>query len=197
MYAILMQFGEMASIRNDYFLCRQTPMHDIAKAIDSFPLTVREKYALCMCPVSTKNGRSMEVLTRFAAKFSAGEVSGLPNRTVPRMPKTFEDLAQLCAIFSELDLFLWLQNKFPPGNYIEQQNALALKETATRIIGEALQQTHKLRLQHCYVSRDNKVRKEWNRLQQAKQEMENNKDTKNDDDDGEEDADWNRVIEDL
>lgn len=194
MYAILKQFGEMASIRNDYFLCRQTPMHDIAKAIDPYPLTIREKFALCMCPVSTNNQKSMDVLTRFAAKLSAGEISGLTNRMIPRKPKTFEDLAQLCGVFSDLDLFLWLQNKFPPGNFIEQQNAMALRETAIRMVGEALEQTGKLRLKHCYVKRDKQVRREWQERQRKRQEgkvnMGNNR-SKDDDDD-----DWNRMVND-
>ena len=200
MYAILKQFAEMASIRNDYFLCRQTPMHDIAKAIDPYPLSVREKYALCMCPVSTNNRHSMDVLTRFAAKLSAGEISGLPNRMIPRKPKTFEDLAQLCGIFSDLDLFLWLQQKFPPGNVIEQQNALALKETAIRMVGEALQRTSKLKLSHCYVRRDKQVRTEWQQRQKGRQEadklmMQNR--SKGNGDTEDDDADWNRMANDA
>eukprot|EP00977_Amphora_coffeiformis_P020070 scaffold7825_cov162-Amphora_coffeaeformis.AAC.1 len=201
MYTILRQFGEMASIRNDYFLCRQEGMHEIAKGIDQYPLTVRGKYALCMCPVSTNNAKSMDVLKRFAAKLSAGEVSGLPNRMIVRQPKTFEDLAQLCGIFSDLDLFLWLQNKFPPGNYIEQQNAAALKETAIRMIGEALERTSKLKLKHCYVTRDKRVRATWKQRRERKTarnelalDQRNEKSATNDDDE-EEDPDWDRIAE--
>lgn len=193
MYAILKHFGEMASLRNDYFLCRQSAMHEIAKAIDQYPLDVRSKYTLCMCPLSTKNKKSMEMLTRFAAKFAAGEISGLTNKMLPRKAKSFEDLAELCGLFSNLDLFLWLQNKFPPGNVIEQQNALALKETVTSMIGEALQQTSKLRLKHCYVTRDAKVRREWKRLEKKRVLMDKFVDSSGGEDE-DDDADWNKMV---
>lgn len=200
MYTILRQFGEMASLRNDYFLCRQTPMHLIAKSIDEYPLTVREKYALCMCPVSTQNGKSMDVLKRFAAKLSAGEGSGLPNRMILRQPKTFEDLAQLCGMFSDLDLFLWLQNKFPPGNYIEKQNAAALKENAIRMIGEALERTGTLKLRHCYLARDQQVRATWKTRHKSKSVIDEVKFEKGSDqprtkNEVEEDASWGRVAQ--
>jgi ATP-dependent RNA helicase SUPV3L1/SUV3 len=170
MYTVLKQFSEMASVKNDYFLCRQTPMHEIAKAVDEYPLSVLEKYTLCMCPVSVNSSRSMHVLKRFAAKISSGEVSGLSQTMIPRKPKSFEDLSALCGIFSDLDLFLWLQNKFPPGNYIEQQNAQALKEIAITMITEALENTERLRLTHCYATRDKRVRLEWKRNKGGRQD---------------------------
>ena len=195
MYTTLRHFGEMASIKNDYFLCRQTDMYEIAKAIDEYPIPIKDKYALCMCPVSTKNKKSMDVLKQFAKKMSAGEVSGLKNRIIPRKPKNFDDLAQLCGIFSDLDLFLWLQNKFPPGNVIEQKNASALKETAIRLIGEALEQTGTLRLKHCYISRDKQVRNIWRNHHKRKQSLHlqvtPGKGTAGDVSDN--DGDWNRV----
>ena len=66
----------------------------------------------------------METLKRFASKLAAGEVSGLKRSSFPRRPKSFEDLSLLCSIFSQLDVFLWLQKKFPPGNVMEEQTAL-------------------------------------------------------------------------
>lgn len=127
------------------------------------------------------------------------QVSGLTNRMIPSPPRTFEDLARLCGIFSDLDLFLWLQNKFPPGNYIEQQNALALKETAIRMIGEALEKTGKLRLKHCYVTRDKEVRSIWKKREGK---PERNEIVESDfydgfsrEDESKEDRDWNRMVE--
>ena len=163
MYTILRQFGEMASVRNDYFLCRQSEMYDIAKQIDQYPLRIKDKYTLVMCPVNIGKGQSMEILTRFAEKYSIGGVSGLPNRTIPRKPRNLEELSTLCNIFSDVDLFLWLQNKFPPGNCIEQQNALAIRDTTIQLIGEAL--ASNLRHTHSYINRDKRVRELWKRRQ--------------------------------
>lgn len=91
-----------------------------------------------MCPVVVKNDGSMSVLKRFATKLEAGEVSGLTHSMMPRRPTSFADLSRLCSVFSELELFLWLQKKFPPGNMMEEQAALGRKEHAIQLIGAAL-----------------------------------------------------------
>jgi Mitochondrial degradasome RNA helicase subunit C terminal/Suv3 C-terminal domain 1 len=97
-----------------------------------------DKYLLCQCPVSTKHAGSMGVLKRFAAKLAAGQVAGLTHNMIPKGPKSFEDLAHLCGIFNELELFLWLQKKFPPGNMMEQHTAQALKEQTITMITQGL-----------------------------------------------------------
>jgi Mitochondrial degradasome RNA helicase subunit C terminal len=80
----------------------------------------------------------MDVLRRFAAKKAVGQSSGLTKNMIPKPPKTFNDLAKLCLIFSELELFLWLQRRFPPGNMIEQQAANSLRERAIEYISDGL-----------------------------------------------------------
>jgi ATP-dependent RNA helicase SUPV3L1/SUV3 len=100
LHKTLQRFSEMASVQSDFFLCRQTEMHGIARSITSFPLTLREKYTLCMCPVNIDSSGSMDVLRRFASKLASGEASGLTRGMVPRMPKSFDDLSRLCHIFS-------------------------------------------------------------------------------------------------
>lgn len=91
-----------------------------------------------MCPVIINSEKSMGVLLRFAAKLSTGEVSGLTYDMNPRAPKTFADLGRLCSIYNELEVFLWLQQKIPPGNMLEEQAALARKERTIHMIGEGL-----------------------------------------------------------
>lgn len=112
---------------------------------------------------------------------------------IPRKPKTMEDLARLCGIFSDVDLFLWLQNKFPPANYIEQRTALELKESAVRMIGESLQDTAKLRLNHCYIKRDKSVRKEWERRNRGRKQHDEFRDGEG----SEQEDDWNRLVPDI
>jgi Mitochondrial degradasome RNA helicase subunit C terminal len=80
----------------------------------------------------------MDVLKRFATKKAAGQHSGLTKNMIPKAAKSFEDLARLCGIFSELELFLWLQRKFPPGNMMEQQAANVLRERAIQLISTGL-----------------------------------------------------------
>lgn len=80
----------------------------------------------------------MGVLKRFAAKQAAGQVAGLTHSMVPKGPKNFNDLDRLCGVFNELELFLWLQKKFPPGNMMEQHTAQTLKEQAIKMITHGL-----------------------------------------------------------
>jgi hypothetical protein len=80
---------------------------------------------------------------------------------IPRRPSSFEDLSRLCGIFNDLELFLWLQKKFPPANMMEMQAALARKEHTIKFISESLVLTDKLKLNHCYVMRDQRLREQW------------------------------------
>lgn len=97
-----------------------------------------DKYTLCMCPVVLHSAESMGVLKRFAQKMAVGQVAGLTHSMIPRPAQTFDHLSRLCAIFNELELFMWLQHKFPPGNMMEQLAAQARKEKAIEYIAEGL-----------------------------------------------------------
>jgi hypothetical protein len=94
---------------------------------------------VCQSPIgSHKDQTTMDIVRRFVAKKSTGQSSGLTKNMIPKPPQTFGDLAKLCLIFSELELFLWLQRKFPPGNMIEQQAANTLRERAIEYISDGL-----------------------------------------------------------
>jgi hypothetical protein len=94
---------------------------------------------VCQSPVTShKDPTTMDIVRRFASKKALGQSSGLTNNMIPKPPKTFTDLARLCLIFGELELFLWLQRKFPPGNMIEQQAANAMRDRAIQYISDGL-----------------------------------------------------------
>jgi Mitochondrial degradasome RNA helicase subunit C terminal len=160
LHLMLRQFNDVASVKSDYFVCRQDPMVKIAKEISPLDLEIvssdrfdcfvakflflqsfcfqPDKYILCQCPVSEKGSTSMDVVKRFAAKKAVGQSSGLTKNMIPKAPKSFDDLARLCGIYSELELFMWLQRKFPPGNVMEQQAAQVLRDRAVQFISEGL-----------------------------------------------------------
>jgi ATP-dependent RNA helicase SUPV3L1/SUV3 len=158
LHQILRQFSAMATVQGDYFLGRQTEMRTIAKRLKRIPLNVRDAYNMCMSPT---NRSSLELLENFASKLSRGEVSGLPSRSMPKKAKSFDDLSYLCNLYTDADLFLWLQNKFPPANAVEQQTALARKEKTLEYINEALAETEKLKLDHCYAKQTARQRAVW------------------------------------
>ncbi len=148
LHQILRQFSAMATVKGDFFLGRQTEMQTIAKTLKGIPLSLEDAYTLCMSPTS-REGTAL--LQNFAWKLSRGEVCGLPSRSVPKSAKNFDDLSYLCNIYGDVDLFLWLQFKFPPSNAVEQQTAIARKETTLQFINEALANTDQLDLKHDYI----------------------------------------------
>ena len=76
----MLQFEEMARLKGDFFLCRQTQMRKIAKWIDDLPMLLKDKYSFCMAPVNEVCPDSMGLLKRFATKYSHEETTGVPHR---------------------------------------------------------------------------------------------------------------------
>lgn len=158
LHQILRQFNAMATVKGDYFLGRQSEMRMIAKRIKDVPLDIRDAYNLCQSPVTES---SLDLLESFAWKYSRGEVAGLPSRSVPKRAKSFDDLSNLCGIYGDADLFLWLGLKFPPSNAVEQAAAISRKEQTLEYINEALTNSESLKLNHCYLKTATRHRKTW------------------------------------
>jgi hypothetical protein len=148
----------MATVKGNFFLGRQTEMKMIAKRIANIPINLQDAYTMCLSPTTET---SLQILENFATKYARGEVSGLPSRSVPKRAKSFDDLSYLCGIYSDADLFLWLQLKFPPGNAVEQAAAVARKEKTLEYINEALATSETLNLNHCYLKTATRLRKAW------------------------------------
>lgn len=107
LHQILERFNELANVKSDYFLCRQSEMVDIARHMAGIDLDIvsstwgsdpsglthllqPSKYLMCLCPMNVDNKGSVALMKRFAAKLAAGEVCGLNQATVPKSPKSFE-----------------------------------------------------------------------------------------------------------
>lgn len=166
---ILVQFSDMATVKGDYFLCRQTPMKLIARYLRDLQISIEDKYTLTMAPVQSQNQESMAVLRKFAIKYAASQTAGLTVSMLPKPAKTFDDLSQLCSTYNELELFLWLHNRFPANaNVVEQQSALAMKEKAIKYINKGLSDSETLKLDHCYITRDNRLRAHMSKTEKEK-----------------------------
>ena len=160
LHRMLDQFSDMATLQGDYFLCRQTSMRAMAQSLAHVSIPMRDKYMLCMAPVSEKNERNLTTVVSFAVKMSQGRSSGLgTNALALKQPKSFDDLASLCELFNDLELFLWLNGRFPGSSAMEQQTAHALKNRTIEYIDRGLQQTENLQLNHNYITRDSKLRR--------------------------------------
>jgi ATP-dependent RNA helicase SUPV3L1/SUV3 len=103
LYRILCQFSAMATVKGDFFLCRQTEMRTIAKKLNHIPLPIRDAYTMCLSPTSE---HSLPLVENFAKKFSLGQVPGLPHHKVPKKAKSFDDLSHLCTLYGDADLFM-------------------------------------------------------------------------------------------
>ena len=115
---------------------------------------------------------SRDVLVKYGQKMALGEVPGLTRSTPIKPAKTFHDLALLCSIYSEVELFIWLQNKFRPINLMEQQAAFAKRDMASDFISSGLDDAERLKLDHCYIDRDKKLRTTWTQEQEKNNEEE-------------------------
>lgn len=158
LHEILRQFSAMATVKGDFFLGRQNEMTVIAKRLKHIPIRLRDAYMMCLSPI---NENSLGLLETFATKVSQGEVFGLPTRPVPKRARSFDDLSHLCNIYADVDLFMWLQYKFPPGNAVELAAALARKERTMEFINSALLITEQLKLDHCYLKMSSHHRRVW------------------------------------
>jgi hypothetical protein len=76
----------------------------------------------------------------------------------PRRAGSFQELDKLCSIYNQLELFLWLNFRLV-DSIIERQTAESLTLRTTEYITEALMRSEELQLNHCYVTRDKRIRK--------------------------------------
>ena len=104
--------------------------------------------------------KSKNTFVRYVETYSNGKVPGVQNSMRPRSAKSFNQLADLCSIHHQLELFLWLQGKLP-SNAVEVVRAAAMKERTIELINSGLMDAEKLSLDHDYISKDVRVKKVW------------------------------------
>ena len=135
--------------------------YSLSAVIIDIPMSTEDKFNMCMSPVKESCGRSKRVLLRYLERHSIGKVPGIHRTMRPREAKTFHGLSDLCSIYQELDLFLWLQGKLP-SNAVEEARALKMRDDTVDLINKALMDADKLSLEkYDYVYRDTTWRKLW------------------------------------
>ena len=158
LHHVLMCFNELASVDGNYFLGRSRTMFEVAKALSDINFPLREKFTLCMSPVMLHSKRSVNCLKRYAMKLERGVSLRVPPHCLEPSPaESFDDISHLCSIVNEVDLLLWLQSRFAdysPVDESESNQALAVKDEATRHINQALIDADMLELDYCYIESD-------------------------------------------
>ncbi|KAL3792854.1 hypothetical protein HJC23_004779 [Cyclotella cryptica] len=160
----LRKFSEMATVQGDFFLCRKRGLEIVSKWLKDVEMSTSAKFMLCMSPVKESCARSKAVLLRYVEKLSIGKVPGIHRSMRPKEPTSFSNLAELCSVYHELDLFLWLLKKLPSSNAVEEVRAHALKEETIEKINRGLARADRLSLdRYDYLSRDNSLRSIWSK----------------------------------
>ncbi|KAL7519253.1 hypothetical protein ACHAWX_004038 [Stephanocyclus meneghinianus] len=167
LHETLRKFSEMATVQGDFFLCRKRDLEIVSRWLKDVEMSTAAKFLLCMSPVKESCARSKAVLLRYVEKYSKGKVPGIHRSMRPKEPTSFNNLAELCSVYHELDLFLWLQSKLPSNNAVEEVRAQAMKEETIEKINRGLARADRLSLdRYDYLSRDNNLRSIWSKAMQ-------------------------------
>jgi len=154
------KFSVMATLKGDFFLCRKKSMEVKSYWLKDIDLSPAEKFTLCMSPVNEKCVKSRNMFLRYVETYMSGKVPGLHSSMRPRPAKSLGNLAELCTMHGQLELFLWLQTKLP-SNVVEVIRAVTLKERTIEMINSGLYRSEHLSLNHDYIAKDLNVKKVW------------------------------------
>ena len=144
-----------------------------------------EKFDICTAPLNERCVKSRNMLMRYLEKHTNREVPGLSYSMQPKAAKSLDNLADLCSLHHQLELFLWLHNKVIqkllmlaldlkydpltlvllhdkyPSNFVEAYRAIILKDRTSEMINNGLLKADRLSLKHDYVFSDARKKKEW------------------------------------
>ncbi|KAL9191173.1 hypothetical protein ACHAXT_000879 [Thalassiosira profunda] len=160
LHQTLRKFSEMATLKGDFFLCREDQLHRVSDWLKDIPMDASQKYSLCLSPVRESCPHSKRVLMKYVESYTHGKVPGVLHSMRPRPAKSLDKFSALCNVHHQLDLFVWLQNKLPT-NAVEVARANTFKERASELINKGLLNAEKLSLEHCYVAKDLRVKKHF------------------------------------
>ena len=186
LYHVLKSFAELANVEGDYFLRRSESMMEIAQLLEDVDLPLQQKYMFCISPVSLGSQQSKKAHRRYAHSV-ANNVQYIPlSSHEPNPADSFDDLSNLCSIVNQVDLYFWVQRRFPnqvadtsdldqvdndddddnEPSYqerMEEEQALAMerREDAVNYINDALMETDSLSLKHNYHEQDYWIRRRY------------------------------------
>merc|ERR1711957_637042 len=168
LHQTLQKFSEMATLKGDFFLCREKSMEVVSLWLKDINMSPAEKFVICMSPVNGNCSKSKNLLMRYLEKYTNSEVPGLSHQMQPKAAESLDHLSNLCSVHHQLELFLWLHNKFP-SNIVEAHRAVTLIDRTTEMINNGLLKADKLSLNHDYVYSDARRKKELASKREKKQ----------------------------
>ncbi|KAJ2092229.1 RNA helicase [Coemansia sp. RSA 1813] len=132
-------FCDIATVESDYFLCNFNAQEEIADVIESYPLSVREKYRFIYSPVQTKHPLDVMCLRKFAEAVAykkecrIEDIVKLPD-TPPKNREMAHEFEQWHRVISS---YIWMSMNFA---YVfkSTNEAVLLKEKCERLLHEGL-----------------------------------------------------------
>eukprot|EP00903_Cladosiphon_okamuranus_P012800 g11963.t1 len=135
-------FAEKAKVGDRYFLGDHDQYQALANALHPIEnLTLKERYAISMAPISARNALLVRAVFLFASAHAAGQPvfinMQLPQKGV--LPKSMSEFQTLCSKHSVLDLYNWMGVRFPAIECFAEKSVADLQRLELEsIINEAL-----------------------------------------------------------
>ncbi|KAJ3092257.1 hypothetical protein HK102_009227 [Quaeritorhiza haematococci] len=137
---LLSKFEHFASMENKFFLCNLDTQKQIADLINSFPLTLRDRYTFVLAPINLDmDGIAAMAVVNFARARSKGvecqldSIVALPSKA----PSSIEELRKLECQHRVIMLYLWLSYRFPE-TFTDTDTASHFKNVCEDLINQGL-----------------------------------------------------------
>ena len=135
----LTRFEKMASTSAKYFLCGFREQIEIAELLDQIPMSMKDRYIFSLTPVKITSSTVMNYFVDYASQYAAGQTVrlGISFKSIIgcNSPKK---LLELEAIYSVVDMYIWLSQRFNT-QFIEHEKAKSLQTETNAIIQELLE----------------------------------------------------------
>jgi ATP-dependent RNA helicase SUPV3L1/SUV3 len=147
---ILNYLQGFSKIDNIYFLCNMQSMLDIAKTIESFDLTLEERYSFSLAPANVEKPAQKVAIMNFARDFASlrqVSLNSLLSKLKILQKNHFSsagEISLLEEIYAQLDIYAWLARKFNGEEeiFVDLPKALDLRALAGEKIAHALADMH-------------------------------------------------------
>jgi len=142
---LLKMMAEESRLDGKFFFCRQDPLVEVAKLIESVPsLSLKDRYHFCTAPIDYRQQEAKNYLVKYARQYSEAEICefdlSLPNGppATERELRSLEAMHQLAAMWLSLALRLKREDIFVGVQDAEKSAAriIDLMSDALRLIGE-------------------------------------------------------------
>lgn len=135
--AVIDKFVGLSKIDPRYFMTDYGTFSTVTNWLHTIPMSLEDKFTFAAAPASFHNQVIMQSLYEYAALYVCGRPVPLKLRLHKMLPTDIDSFKELCFRHNTLELYLWLSNRFP-GNFIEKENCVAMKNFAIRQIERSL-----------------------------------------------------------